>query len=136
MLLRVLFPVVREEKSAVAKRAFAGACAMVLKYAGPSQAQKIIDDTTALHTGEKNEQISCAILLKNYSSIALDVLSGYHATILPVIFISRSVRYFFLNLIYDAIFFFLFGEIRGLSPSYLTTRKWVKKPPQDPASAD
>ncbi|KAF9665771.1 hypothetical protein SADUNF_Sadunf16G0158400 [Salix dunnii] len=89
ILLRVLFPVVKEEKSAAAKRAFAGACAMVLKHAGHSQAQKLIEDTAALHTGEKNAQISCAILLKSYYSVASDVLSGYQAVIFPVIFISR-----------------------------------------------
>ncbi|KAJ7013083.1 proteasome adapter and scaffold protein ECM29 [Populus alba x Populus x berolinensis] len=89
ILLRVLFPVVKEEKSAAAKRAFASACAMVLKHAGHSQAQKLIEDTAALHTGEKNAQISCAILLKSYYSVASDVLSGYHAVIFPVIFISR-----------------------------------------------
>lgn len=91
ILSRVLFPVVKEEKSAAAKRAFASACAMVLKHAGHSQAQKLIEDTAALHTGEKNAQISCAILLKSYYSVASDVLSGYHAVIFPVIFISRSV---------------------------------------------
>ncbi|XP_065879858.1 uncharacterized protein [Euphorbia lathyris] len=88
-LLRLLFPAVKEEKSAVAKRAFASACAIVLKYAGPAQAQKLIDDTTALHTGEGNAQISCAILLKSYSSMASDVISGYHVAIFPAIFISR-----------------------------------------------
>ncbi|WCJ20554.1 Proteasome adapter and scaffold protein ECM29 [Euphorbia peplus] len=88
-LLRLLFPAVKEEKSAVAKRAFASACAIVLKYAGSAQAQKLIDDTTALHTGEGNAQISCAILLKSYSSMASDVISGHHAAIFPVIFISR-----------------------------------------------
>ncbi|KAI9194392.1 hypothetical protein LWI28_005521 [Acer negundo] len=89
MLLRLLFPVVNEEKSAVVKRAFASACASVLKYAAPTQAQKLIEETAALHTGDKNAQISCAILLKSYSSMASDVLSGYHAVIVPVIFISR-----------------------------------------------
>ncbi|XP_052291490.1 uncharacterized protein LOC102615291 isoform X1 [Citrus sinensis] len=89
MLLRLLFPVVKEEKSAAAKRAFASACASVLKYAAPSQAQKLIEETAALHIDDKNSQISCAILLKSYSSVASDVLSGYHAVIVPVIFISR-----------------------------------------------
>ncbi|KAJ4724481.1 Proteasome-associated ECM29 [Melia azedarach] len=88
-LLRLLFPVVKEEKSAAAKRAFASACAAVLKYAAPSQAQKLIEETSALHNDDKNSQISCAILLKSYSSMASDVLSGYHAVIVPVIFISR-----------------------------------------------
>ncbi|PON59554.1 Proteasome component Ecm [Trema orientale] len=89
MLLKLLFPVVKEEKSAAAKRAFASACAIVLKYAAPPQAQRLIEDTAALHTGDRNAQITCAILLKSYSSMALDVLSGYHALIIPVIFISR-----------------------------------------------
>ncbi|KAK9274184.1 hypothetical protein L1049_018998 [Liquidambar formosana] len=89
MLLRLLFPVVKEEKSAASKRAFASACAMVLKHAAPTQAQKLIEDSAALHTGDRNAQISCAILLKSYSSMATDVVSGYHATIIPVIFVSR-----------------------------------------------
>ncbi|XP_044479857.1 proteasome adapter and scaffold protein ECM29-like [Mangifera indica] len=88
-LLKLLFPVVKEEKSAAAKRAFASACAAVLKYATPSQAQTLIEETAALHTDDRNAQISCAILLKAYSSMASDVLSGYHAVIIPVIFISR-----------------------------------------------
>lgn len=89
-LLKLLFPVVKEEKSAAAKRAFASSCAAVLKYATPSQAQTLIEETAALHTDDRNAQISCAILLKAYSSMASDVLSGYHAVIIPVIFISRS----------------------------------------------
>uniref|UniRef100_A0A7N2KMJ3 ARM repeat superfamily protein n=1 Tax=Quercus lobata TaxID=97700 RepID=A0A7N2KMJ3_QUELO len=89
MLLRLLFPVVTEEKSVAAKRAFANACAIVLKHATPLQAQKLIEETAALHTGDRNAQISCAILLKSYSSMASDVVSGYHAAIVPVIFLSR-----------------------------------------------
>ncbi|CAA0805895.1 ARM repeat superfamily protein [Striga hermonthica] len=89
MLLRLLLPVVKDEKSASSKRAFANACAMVLKYAAPSQAQKLIEDTANLHSGDKNDQITCAILLKSYASTAADTLSGYHAIIVPVIFVSR-----------------------------------------------
>ncbi|KAK8595997.1 hypothetical protein V6N13_000661 [Hibiscus sabdariffa] len=89
MLLRSLFPVVKEEKSTAAKRAFAGALAIVLKYSTQSQAQKLIEDTAALHTGDRNAQISCVYLLKSYSSIASDVLSGYNTVIIPVIFMSR-----------------------------------------------
>lgn len=89
MLLRSLFPVVKEEKSTAAKRAFAGALAIVLKHSTPSQAQKLIEDTAALHTGDRNAQISCVYLLKSYSSIASDVLSGYNTVIIPVIFTSR-----------------------------------------------
>lgn len=89
MLLRLLLPVVKEERSASSKRAFANACAMVLKYSTPSQAQKLIDDTTNLHSGDRNDQIACAILLKSYASTAADVLNGYHASIVPVLFVSR-----------------------------------------------
>ncbi|XP_062082273.1 uncharacterized protein LOC133788708 [Humulus lupulus] len=89
MLLKLLFPVVKEEKSVAAKRAFASACAIVLKYAAPTQAQKLIEDTATLHTGDRNAQITCAILFKSYSSMASDVLSGYHTSVIPVIFISR-----------------------------------------------
>lgn len=90
MLLRLLFQAVKEERSGTSKRAFANACATVLKYATPSQAQKLIEDTAALHLGDKNEQISCAVLLKCYFSTAADVLGGYNDVIVPVIFMSRS----------------------------------------------
>uniref|UniRef100_A0A0E0BF13 Proteasome adapter and scaffold protein ECM29 HEAT-repeat domain-containing protein n=1 Tax=Oryza glumipatula TaxID=40148 RepID=A0A0E0BF13_9ORYZ len=88
-LLRLLYSAVLEEKSSAAKRAFASSCAAVLKYASPSQAQKLIEDTTSLHLGEKNAQLSAAILIKSYLSNATDILSGYNAVVLPVIFASR-----------------------------------------------
>ncbi|XP_071911777.1 uncharacterized protein [Coffea arabica] len=89
MLLKLLFPVVKEEKSTASKRAFANACATILKFAAPSQAEKVIEDTAALHAGDRNDQISGAILLKSYSSLANDALSGYKVVIVPVIFVSR-----------------------------------------------
>lgn len=89
MLLKLLFTAVKEEKSATSKRAYANACAIILKYSTPSQAQKLVEDTVALHTGDKNSQSSCALLLKSYSSTASDVLGGYQTIIVPVIFISR-----------------------------------------------
>eukprot|EP00257_Ricinus_communis_P019881 XP_015578984.1 proteasome adapter and scaffold protein ECM29 [Ricinus communis] len=137
-LLRLLFPVVREEKSAAAKRAFASACSVILKYAGPSQAQKLIEDTTALHTGEGNAQISCGILLKSYSSVASDVVSGYHATTLPVVFISRfdhdkSVAGLFEELWEDTtsgeritVQLYL-GEIVSLICEGLASSSWARK---------
>lgn len=85
-----MFPVVKDEKSAASKRAFADACAVLLKHSVASQAEKLIDDTAALHIGDRNAQVACAILLKSYSSMASDILNGYLAAILPVIFISRS----------------------------------------------
>lgn len=95
MLLKLLFLAVKEERSATAKRAFASACAIVLKYAAQPHAQKLIEDTAALHSGDRNAQISCAVLLKSYSSMASDVVSGYHTEILPVIFVSRFELYTF-----------------------------------------
>lgn len=89
-LLKLLFHAVKDEKSATAKRGFASACATVLKYATPTLAQKLIEDTAALQSGDRSAQISCAILLKSYSSNAADILSGYTAITVPVIFISRS----------------------------------------------
>ncbi|CAI9106154.1 OLC1v1005230C2 [Oldenlandia corymbosa var. corymbosa] len=89
MLLKLLFPVVKEEKSTASKRAFANACATVLKFAVPSQAQKLIEDTAALHAGDRNDQISGAILLKSFSSLANDVLAGYRIIVVPVVFVSR-----------------------------------------------
>ena len=96
MLLRLLFPVVKEEKSAAAKRAFASACAVVMKFSAQSQVQKLVEDTTSLHTGDRNDQISCALLLKSYSSMASDVLSGHLAAVIPVIFVSRFEGNFFV----------------------------------------
>jgi proteasome component ECM29 len=89
MLVRLLFSVVKEEKSSAAKRAFAGACAKVLNYIPVSQAQKLIEDTAALSAGDKTSQIACAFLLKSYFSRATDVIGGYLAVIIPVVFLSR-----------------------------------------------
>uniref|UniRef100_A0A1D1XKS2 Proteasome-associated protein ECM29 n=1 Tax=Anthurium amnicola TaxID=1678845 RepID=A0A1D1XKS2_9ARAE len=89
MLLKPLLRAVMEEKTNAAKQAFATACATTLKYAGASNAQKIIEETVALHLGDRNAHISCAILLKNYLNIAADIVSGYHATVLPVVFVAR-----------------------------------------------
>lgn len=89
MLLKLLFPAVINEKSWAAKRAFAGACAMVFKHTTLVHAQKLIDDTIALQIGDNNSQLSCGILMKNYSNLAFDVVSGYHAVIYPVIFAAR-----------------------------------------------
>ncbi|KAJ4979048.1 hypothetical protein NE237_009828 [Protea cynaroides] len=89
MLLKILFSAVKEEKSGAAKRAFASACGVTLKHSVASQAQKLIEDTVGLHTGDRNAQISCVVLLKNFSQLAADVVSGYLATIIPVAFVSR-----------------------------------------------
>ncbi|KAL9260866.1 Proteasome adapter and scaffold protein ECM29-like protein [Drosera capensis] len=89
MLLKLLFPAVLNEKSGAAKRAFASSCAMVLNYSTTSQAQKLVEETAALHVGDRNAQVSCAILLKSYASLAGDVVSGYQAIVLPVAFIER-----------------------------------------------
>ncbi|PAN15915.1 hypothetical protein PAHAL_3G020000 [Panicum hallii] len=90
LLLKLLYTAVLEERSSAAKRAFASSCATVLKYASPSQAQKLIEDTTSLHSGGKNDQLSGAILIKAYLSNAADILGGYNAVVVPVIFVSRS----------------------------------------------
>ncbi|CAD6343742.1 unnamed protein product [Miscanthus lutarioriparius] len=42
------------------------------------QAQKLIEDTTSLHSGGKNDQLSGAILIKAYLSNAADILGGYN----------------------------------------------------------
>ncbi|KAK8955794.1 hypothetical protein KSP40_PGU002294 [Platanthera guangdongensis] len=89
MLSKLLFRATLEEKRGAAKRSFAAACAIILKYGSPSLAQKLIEESVALHLGDRNSQVSCAVLLKSYANLAADVLSGYLATILPVIFISR-----------------------------------------------
>ncbi|KAL1208896.1 hypothetical protein V5N11_010573 [Cardamine amara subsp. amara] len=89
MLLRLLFPVAKEEKSSAAKRAFSSACGIVLKYSSPSQAQSLIEETAALHSGDRSSQIACASLFKSFSSTASDIMSGYQSAIVPAIFISR-----------------------------------------------
>ncbi|KAF3327246.1 proteasome-associated protein ECM29 isoform X1 [Carex littledalei] len=88
-LLKTLFHAVLDEKSSSVKRAFASSCAVILKYASQAQAQKLIEDTTALHLGEKNAQVSGAVLLRAYYNNAAEVLSGYNAVIIPVTFVSR-----------------------------------------------
>ncbi|KAM0057039.1 putative armadillo-like helical, proteasome component Ecm29 [Helianthus debilis subsp. tardiflorus] len=88
-LLRLLFVAVKEERSAASKRAFANACAFLIKFAAPSQVHKLIEQTAALHTGDRNSQIACAFLLKSYASTSSDILTGYYATVVPVIFLSR-----------------------------------------------
>ncbi|KAJ3684358.1 hypothetical protein LUZ61_013522 [Rhynchospora tenuis] len=88
-LLKTLFHAVLDEKSNSVKRAFASSCAVILKYASQAQAQKLIEDTTALHLGEKNAQISGAVLLRAYFNNAADVLSGYNTVVVPVTFVSR-----------------------------------------------
>ena len=108
MLLKLLFPVVKEEKSAAAKRAFASACALVLKYAATSQAQKSIEDTAALHTSDRNAQITSAILLKSYSSMVSDILSGNLASVFSVIFISRSVSFLSSSLFEARAYYFCY----------------------------
>ncbi|XP_021317325.1 proteasome-associated protein ECM29 homolog isoform X3 [Sorghum bicolor] len=89
ILLKLLYSAVLEERSSAAKKAFASSCATVLKYASPPQAQKLIEDTTSLHSGGKNDQLSGAILIKAYLSNAADILGGYNAVVIPVIFVSR-----------------------------------------------
>lgn len=91
MLLKLVYHAVLEEKSGAAKRAFAASCAVILRHSSPPQAQKLIEETAALNLGERNEQISCAILLKNYLNLAAHILSGYHAIVIPVVFVSRFV---------------------------------------------
>lgn len=102
VLMKLLHSAVLEERSSAAKKAFASSCATVLKYASPPQAQKLIEDTTSLHSGGKNDQLSGAILIKAYLSNASDILSGYNAVVIPVIFVSRYVKDPF---IYFAFFF-------------------------------
>jgi proteasome component ECM29 len=89
MLLRLLFPVAKEEKSSAAKRAFSSACGIVLKYSSPSQAQSLIEETAALHSGDRSSQIACASLFKSFSSTAADIMSSHQSAIVPAIFISR-----------------------------------------------
>ena len=74
ILLKLLYSAVLEERSSTAKKAFASSCATVLKYASPPQAQKLIEDTTSLHSGGKNDQLSGAILIKAYLSNAADII--------------------------------------------------------------
>ncbi|KAF7852405.1 hypothetical protein BT93_L0950 [Corymbia citriodora subsp. variegata] len=77
-LLKLLFGAVKSEKSPAVKCAFSDACALVLKYASAPQARELIEDSTALHAGDKNSQISCAILLKSFLTIALEAVGGYY----------------------------------------------------------
>jgi len=101
ILLKLLYSAVLEERSSAAKKAFTSSCATVLKYASPPQAQKLIEDTTSLHSGGKNDQLSGAILIKAYLSNAADILGGYNAVVIPVIFVSRYVKDTFIYLAFS-----------------------------------
>ena len=87
----------KDEKSAASKRAFADACAVLLKHSVVSQAEKLIDDTAALHIGDRNAQVACAILLKSYSSMASDILTGYLVSFITVICPERILSAFYVN---------------------------------------
>ncbi|GMH13042.1 hypothetical protein Nepgr_014883 [Nepenthes gracilis] len=138
MLSRLLFPAVVEEKSGSAKRAFASACAMVLKYSSTSQALKLVEDTAALHAGDRNSQVSCAVLLKRYASLAADVASGYHAILIPVIFISRFEDDKYVAGMFEELWEEItsgdrvtlqlyLGEIVSLIGESITSSSWVSK---------
>jgi proteasome component ECM29 len=86
-ILKTLF----HEKSSSVKRTFTSSCAIILKYASLAQAQKLIEDTTALHLGEKNAQVSGAVLLRAYFNNVAEVLSCYSVVVVPVTFVSRYV---------------------------------------------
>lgn len=138
MLLKLLLPTVIEEKSGYAKRAFASACAIVLKYSAPSQAQKLVDDVAALHAGDRNAQVSCAVLLKSCASLAADVVSGYYATLIPVIFISRFDDEKYVSGLFEELWEentsgdivtlqLYLGEIVSLATESLTSSSWASK---------
>ncbi|XP_031477380.1 uncharacterized protein LOC116248548 isoform X2 [Nymphaea colorata] len=138
LLSKILFPATLAEKSGIAKRAFAGACASTLKYAVPSVAQQLIEDTTALHIGDKNSQLSCAILLKNYSHLASDVASGYHSVILPVVFVERFNDDKDVCNVFDELWEEIsssesvtlqlyLGEVVSLLCDFLTSTSWASK---------
>lgn len=138
ILLKLLYPVVIEEKSGQAKRAFASACAIVLKYATPSQAQKLVDDVAALHAGDRNAQVSCALLLKSCASLASDVVNGYHATLIPVIFISRFEDEKYVSSLFEELWEentsgdivtlqLYLGEIVSLATESLASSSWTAK---------
>ncbi|GAB4835308.1 hypothetical protein Ancab_000217 [Ancistrocladus abbreviatus] len=137
-LLRVLFPAVMEEKSGSAKRSFASACAMVLKYSSTSQAQKLIEDTAALHAGDRNAQVSCAVLLKSYASLAADIVSGHHAILVPVIFIARFEDDKYVSSVFEELWEettsgdrvtlqLYLGEIVSLIGESITSSSWTSK---------
>ncbi|XP_021734263.1 proteasome-associated protein ECM29 homolog isoform X2 [Chenopodium quinoa] len=137
-LLRLLFPAVIEERSASAKRAFASAFAIALKYSTPTQAQQFIEEVAALHAGDRNAQVSCAVLLKSCASLAADVLSGYHVTILPVIFISRFEDDKHVSCLFDEVWEentsgdnvtlqLYLGEIVSLITDSITSSSWNSK---------
>jgi hypothetical protein len=91
-ILKTLFHAVLDEKNSSVKRAFTSSCAIILKRASQAQAQKLIEDTTALHLGEKNAQVSGAVLLRAYLNNAVEVLNGYSAVVIHVTFVSRYVQ--------------------------------------------
>ncbi|KAK6925530.1 Proteasome component Ecm29 [Dillenia turbinata] len=138
MLLRILFPVVLEDKSGAVKRAYASACALILKHATPSQAQQLLEDTVALHVGDRNSQVSCAVLLKSYLSMAPDVMGGYHAAFIPCVFVARFEDDKYVSGLYEEIWEestsgerltlqLYSSEIVSLANEGITSSSWASK---------
>ncbi|KAJ3681025.1 hypothetical protein LUZ60_015514 [Juncus effusus] len=88
-LTKTLFHAVLDEKSGSVKKAFASSFSTVLKYASQAQVQKLLEDAAGLHSGDKNAQVSGAVLLRACFNNASEVLSGYNSVVIPVAFLSR-----------------------------------------------
>ncbi|PKA49156.1 hypothetical protein AXF42_Ash010841 [Apostasia shenzhenica] len=138
LLSKLLFQATLEEKSGAAKRSFAAACAIVLRYGSPSLAQKLIEDTVALHLGDRSAQIACAVLLKRYLNLAADLISSYQISTIPVIFISRFEDYKDISALYEELWEdnsnservtiqLYLEEIVSLICSCLSSSSWASK---------
>jgi len=83
-----------------------------LKYASQAQAQKLIEDTTALHLGEKNAQVSGVVLLRAYFNNLAEVFSGYSVVVIPMTFFSLLVDLVYNIFIHEHHFSFYFSQRR------------------------
>ncbi|XP_024544607.1 proteasome adapter and scaffold protein ECM29 [Selaginella moellendorffii] len=89
-IMKVLIPTVISEKSTAAKKAFAAACAAVMKVSGDRLLEQLIADIVGFYkSGDKDSRIASGLLLKELSRQASDGLKQQATLVLPVAFIGR-----------------------------------------------
>ncbi|KAL3683345.1 hypothetical protein R1sor_001367 [Riccia sorocarpa] len=91
-LLKSLFAAVKAEKSPAVRRAFAGSCGAVAKYAGEAQVGWLLREAAALYTAEgadKDSQLASALVLEQVSLQASEIFKGHSTLVLPLAFIAR-----------------------------------------------
>lgn len=88
-LLKVLIPALRSEKSPSARRAFATACADVARCSGEARVHRLVEEAVDLNRGDKEARICGALLIRELTRVASDLLSNDSTAVLPLTFIGR-----------------------------------------------